>query len=572
MKEYLEKFLTGYEQELRNAADDMRAETLPEPTEELFSLFERTGNRTSYEAVYFRRRKFLAVFGMAAFLWKKQEDIHKLCEVIREICREVCWALPAHVDRERNPDWMVTVDLFASETAFALTEIGALLGDALPQKLRELMREKVMERVLIPFEQSPIPCGVWENCDHNWNAVCSGSVGCTAIYLLKEEPKRLDKLLLRLQNSLVHYVDGFAEDGACMEGVGYFTYGMSFYAAFSEKLEEYTNGAVDLMAGEKLRRIMEFQQKCYFPGGLSVSFSDGSSHEKFRVGLTCYLAAKDKGVRFPSMELAAGLDSDTCYRWAELYRDYAFTKRYLESGDFSKEVEETSVPQQVTLPAAQWTFCQGPKESAMAAKGGHNGEPHNHNDVGSFHYVVGKESFLADLGAGEYTKEYFRDETRYTIFVNQSLSHNLPIINGHGQMAGEAFGCTRFHTDGQGHTEISFEKTYGEEQLRQCARILDFDAEKGDLKVCDHFAAEGEMSVLERLVTPWRPEIEGDRVILRGNSHCCVLKIHTGDAIQTITQTYSDHDGKPATVYLIQWPVCLVNGEGTSTFELTVIS
>lgn len=56
----------------------------------------------------------------------------------------------------------------------------------------------------------------------------------------------------------------------------------------------------------------------------------------------------------------------------------------------------------------------------MAAKGGNNGEPHNHNDVGSFFYLVGDEMLLTDLGAGEYTKEYFH-EGRYRILCNNSL-------------------------------------------------------------------------------------------------------------------------------------------------------
>ena len=38
----------------------------------------------------------------------------------------------------------------------------------------------------------------------------------------------------------------------------------------------------------------------------------------------------------------------------------------------------------------------------MAAKGGNNGESHNHNDVGSFLYLAGDEMLLTDLGAGEY--------------------------------------------------------------------------------------------------------------------------------------------------------------------------
>ena len=72
----------------------------------------------------------------------------------------------------------------------------------------------------------------------------------------------------------------------------------------------------------------------------------------------------------------------------------------------------------------------------MAVKGGTNQEPHNHNDVGSFFYVLGSDMLLEDLGAGEYTADYF-GEKRYHIFCNSSFSHNVPILCGMGQYAGD---------------------------------------------------------------------------------------------------------------------------------------
>ena len=68
----------------------------------------------------------------------------------------------------------------------------------------------------------------------------------------------------------------------------------------------------------------------------------------------------------------------------------------------------------------------------MAAKGGNNGESHNHNDVGSFLYLAGDEMLLTDLGAGEYTRDYF-GEKRYDILCNHSFGHSVPVIDGKGR-------------------------------------------------------------------------------------------------------------------------------------------
>jgi len=87
------------------------------------------------------------------------------------------------------------------------------------------------------------------------------------------------------------------------------------------------------------------------------------------------------------------------------------------------------------LMARAWT--DDPDGLMLAAKGGHNNEPHNHNDVGNFILHWRGESLVAELGAGEYTKDYFR-EGRYAIITNRSRGHNVPLVNGCEQCPGES--------------------------------------------------------------------------------------------------------------------------------------
>ena len=97
-------FRAEYEKDALRLAQELRGQKMPELTEELFSEFERNGNRLRYEAAYFGRRKFLSVFGLVSVMKHREEDLRKLEEVLLEICGEECWALPAHVDRHKNPD------------------------------------------------------------------------------------------------------------------------------------------------------------------------------------------------------------------------------------------------------------------------------------------------------------------------------------------------------------------------------------------------------------------------------------------------------------------------------------
>ena len=98
----------------------------------------------------------------------------------------------------------------------------------------------------------------------------------------------------------------------------------------------------------------------------------------------------------------------------------------------------------------------------MAAKGGNNGGASTTTMTWeAFFYLVGDEMLLTDLGAGEYTKEYFH-EGRYRILCNNSLwTQRSGWIDGKGQKEGGEYSCSRFEADGRGETIISFAGAYG---------------------------------------------------------------------------------------------------------------
>ena len=461
MKEKIEKYLVEYEQEFINAGKVLDNEEMPKLTEELFSQFERTGNRIAYENVYFKRRKFLSVYAILAMLYKKDSDIKRLEEVIMNICDEECWALPAHVNRN-DDNWQLTIDLFASETAFSLAEIINILEKHLDEGVRARAREEVFRRVLNPFMAGPNPYSWWEHSNMNWCAVCCGSIGAAAIWLMQNEREKLTMLVKRLSKSIMNYVDGFGSDGACLEGIGYYTYGMSFFLVFADLAYKYTGGQINLFKIEKLKKIASFQQKCFLPGNISLNFSDSVNEDKYRIGLTSYLARRFEDVKFPDISLVAGLEADNCYRYAVLSRDFLWTKSYRENvrGNRITGVVYDHREWHTVLNDAQWSICTSRNNGVMAAKGGRNDEPHNHNDVGSLIYAYDGEVVLTDLGAGEYTKGYF-GETRYESLCCRSLGHSVPIIDGREQMEGSEYKALSFEANEEGETIIEFaESTY----------------------------------------------------------------------------------------------------------------
>ena len=588
----LKQFADGRRKDIRKAAELLLNEELPPITEELFGLYEKNGNRIIYERVYFTRRRFLAVYGLEALVQIQQTGyvekciLDKLSRVIVEICQEECWALPPPVDRTEE-NWQVTVDLFASSTAQALAELSDRLKMILPDEVMETIKENVEKRVFSPFFTSAIPYRKWENSMHNWNGVCAGAIGSACLHLM-EDGVRLEACLKRICDGLQYYLKGFEEDGACTEGLGYYTYGMTYFCNFAQELYDRTNGEYDLFNGswgiceggpeDKRRKIATFIAKCFFTDGRTLSFADGGSRGTFRMGLGCILAMHYPEFKFPDMKRAAGFETDGCYNFASLKVDLLMPERLLvflsENSRRNTVALDSGMSETDILPKAQWVIARSAVGICMACKGGHNKEFHNHNDVGHFIYEGMGTLFFTDLGSGEYKKGYF-GEGRYQVLCNRSLGHSVPIVNGKEQLEGRAYACSDFQAVSQNGTvtvKMDISGAYEKESVRKLERCLNFCIATGRLQVTDEFYMYGKPGecVEENLITQIPPVVEENRVLLYEGTKVCTLTFQQKNAICVEEYEHSNHKGIKEKVYAIRWKVDLIKGIGTNTFCLSI--
>lgn len=418
--------------ELAEEAERLLAEPIPAPTKELYERFERTGNRLAYEGVYFARRRRLTTFGLLAILFPEREDYARALEaILSSIMDEDTWCLPAHMRGETTARG---IDLFAAETGFAFAELMTLTRKLLPAPLRARMRAEVDRRLFVPYlTMGPYH---WETAAHNWAAVCAGSIGAAAL-LLERDVGRLAALTEKALGSMACYLSGFGDDGACLEGIGYWNYGFGYFVYYADLLLRRTGGAVDLFADPKVERIALFQQRSYLFGDRTANFSDSAERSPAHRGLSAYLAARYPSVVPPPAAIFAALKDDHCSRFAPALRDLLWHRPR------SGEAERGEWPPgSAYLPDAQWLVSR--HESAggrfgFAAKGGHNDEPHNHLDLGQYLLVAdGEPAFAADLGRGEYTAQYF-GEGRYGYDCNGARGHSLPVVGGAAQRPGAAY-------------------------------------------------------------------------------------------------------------------------------------
>ncbi|MBR4888471.1 MAG: heparinase II/III family protein, partial [Clostridia bacterium] len=169
-------------------------------------------------------------------------------------------------------------------------------------------------------------------------------------------------------------------------------------------------------------------------------------------------------------------------------------------------------PQNVWFPGIQVMAARREEGSCkglyLSAKGGTNGESHNHNDVGAFVVYCDGKPAIIDIGTGEYTKQTF-SAGRYEIPQINSYYHNLPIIGGEGQLPGVqytaqdvTYTCDEMRVDFGVELRGVYPESAGVESWK---RSFLYDRAAGAVTVADDFALTEEKDVQLVLITKPEP-------------------------------------------------------------------
>ncbi|UJF15695.1 heparinase II/III-family protein [Jeotgalibaca sp. MA1X17-3] len=392
----------------------------------------------------------------------------------------------------------------------------------------------------MPFEEKEWE---WERLENNWSAVIAGCIGMTALSLLPYNSDRQNQIIKRLETSFDRYLSSFGEDGACVEGVAYWSYGFGYYCYFAQKYQEKFKDD-KYLANTKLKAIASFPYYTHIGKERFIPFSDSHDSE-IPSGLLTFCRYTYK-VRTPSVSKINSLHFDHCYRWAPLYRNLIWTEVY--------EEEEASFCHY--FKNSEWLIVKNVKENfVFATKGGRNDESHNHNDSG--HFLIGNldELFLTDFGAGEYTKDYFDDNHRYHFLHNRSLGHSVPIVNGQEQQFGE-FGA--IHAKYQElENKILFSVDL-QEVYTQTADILSYkrtwkyNPEQREIELEDQlkFATERENAVIQNFVSGCKPIILNNSVHWIGKNDELILHFQANEEEAfVLSEQIKTHGGEEVLVY-----------------------
>ena len=477
---------------IREAAEEYLKSTAKTLPYSRFKLFFETGSRVEYEADYIEHRRRLNVFCVMSLYEADEKWILALEDAVWAVCDEFTWSLPAHLEKTEFSDYYHNLDLFSCETGFALSEIWYLLKDRLSDMIKERIVYEVRRRVIDYYLSSEKS---WSK--NNWSAVCAGSIGCCIMYLGTE--RELMSVTDRLQSSMKDFLDSYYDDGCCLEGSLYWEYGFEYFCYFAHMLRQYTNGEYDYFKDEKVHKMALFRQRACIFKNMVVPFADAPHYCNYKPGFIHFLAGQYNDVTVIGREYESMFDDDTRHRFAGFIRNFYW---------YNEELKGEDKPENYYFPQAQW-YIKYIGKTAVAAKGGNNAEPHNHNDVGSFILVRDGKFIIDDLGWPEYYAGYFGKERIKNICVS-SKGHNLPVIDGCEQQQGEeCAGEVTECSDSVFAVEIA--KAYKNKKISGVLRKISFEGEKIILKDC--FAGDINR-IAERFVTRIEPSIKGDCVVI----------------------------------------------------------
>ena len=415
--------------------------------------FTRTGDRQIMERPQSARMDALRTLVMAELMEGKGRFMDDIANGVFAFCEQTSWMLSACMYMHKHPSTNLpdiedpVIDLWVGEMAAYLSWIWYFFHDEFdrisPVISRRLISE-LRDKVLTQFYERNDYWWITGRADgfvNNWTPWCNYNV-LTCIMLIEDDPVKRLEGVYKTMTSVDLFFNYYPNDGGCDEGPTYWGHAGGKAFGYLHLLHTASKGRISIFHHPLVKEIGRYMYRAHIAGGeYYINFADASprSHppggiiyrygqkieDELLMSFGAFLLAKaDYGNRpdidalGPALENLFGLEG------------------------WQKAPQSEPLIAEFYFPDLQVFVARDKAETTagfyIAAKGGHNDDSHNHNDVGSCIVFFNGDPVLVDAGVGTYTRETF-SEKRYEIWTMQSVYHNLPLINGLAQQPGKQF-------------------------------------------------------------------------------------------------------------------------------------
>ncbi|MHB1153020.1 MAG: heparinase II/III domain-containing protein [Eubacteriales bacterium] len=500
----------------------------------VYMQFKRNGNRSVYEALYFERRRIISSLLLAEAAERKGRFTDKLIDGIWLLLEESTWVIPAHNQSQPGLNSPLTyaytsdvdyIDLFAAETGSLLAWIYYIAREFLDEQTPIICNRILYElnrRIVSPYmtHNEHWWMGFKGNSLNNWTPwIVSNilTVCALCIHDIELREKMTDRAMVILDN----FTNFYHSDGGCDEGPGYWGVAGASYFDCAELLYDLSGGYINIFGNILLRNMGEYIAKVNINDDRFLNFADCPArvtpnyHMIARFGRRCNSKMLES---YGISNIHKNSIKPVCSFISTAYR---CIKNLCEHGYASIEyVAAEKVWFDGICVMAKRESVNVSNGLYLAAKGGHNGESHNHNDVGNFIVYNNGKPILIDVGVGTYTADTFNSK-RWKIWTMQSAYHNLPTINGNIQAPGGQYKADNIlYNQGTGSLSMSLINAYPKNtDLLYYTRK--FTLENSEVIITDDIKLQGKGNVIFNLMTVCLPKIsDAGKIIFTEDCDC----------------------------------------------------
>lgn len=410
--------------------------------------FIRSGDRR--QSVYSACSNALISLVMGELVEGKGRFIDQIINAVWYYSEQTWWGWSAHLGAQKAGSGLPDVnepyvDLGVGEVTSNLSMTWYLFReefDKVHPLVSQRLKQEIGRKALDPyFERDDWGyMGFRGGRPNNWNPWINYNM-LTSCLLIETDPGRKAAQVDKILTSLDKFLNGYSDDGGCDEGPSYWGAAGALLYECLELMKNATGGKFDVYDDPLIHNIGTYFHKVNIHAPYFINFADadattgGNPSVVYRYG---------KAINDPAMR-KFGSYLAKLGNWGEKAmsgRIYDQIRNLGLVGEIRTAEAEEALVADFWFPDTEVAGARD-REGSFAgfffgAKGGFNAESHNHNDAGScLMYFHGKPC-LIDLGREEYVAKTFSSR-RYEIWTMQSGYHNLPVINGTGQMQGEEF-------------------------------------------------------------------------------------------------------------------------------------
>lgn len=406
----------------------------------------RSGDRR--QSAYGAPRAVLISLVMGELMEGKGRFIDQIVNGVWYYSEQTWWGWSAHLPTPKGlPDIdKPSIDLGVGEIANILSWTWHLFHkefDEIHPLISKRLKDEIMHKAIIPYYEREDFWWMGFDGSHavnNWNPWTNHNM-LTAILIMEDDQEQKIKGVQKVIRSLDVFLNQYPADGGCDEGPSYWSRaGASLYQNL-DILKLATLGKFNVYDNQLVKNMGNYIYKAYIEYPYFINFADADATTGSRPQII-YSYGKD--IKDPIMEkfgafLANKQDWGTKTPGGKI-DEQLFQLLLLD--EIGNSAAENALIRDFWLPDIEVAGARDYEGSSegffFAAKGGHNNENHNHNDLGTCVLYFDGKPCLIDLGRENYVAKTF-SSLRYEIWTMQSQYHNLPKINGIDQMQGRQY-------------------------------------------------------------------------------------------------------------------------------------